>query len=449
MRFLLSKRISGSVLAASAVLAGVGFAAYRQAQPERANSQAANAVPGRVKVIRPAKERLQRTTTQPAQIEPYERADILARVPGYLKTVAVDIGDHVNRGDLMAEMWLPDLEEEKLQKQALVEQAEADLAQAEAFVKVSEALASAARAKAKEALAERIRYDADVAFRRSEHDRYRRLRMEGSVQQDQLDEKVNQLRAAEAAFAAATAAVDTANANVLADEARLAKARTDIRVAEAHLRYTETQLAGTTVMLAFGKLAAPFDGIVTRRFIHPGAFLQSAATSTSKPEPLLTLARVDRLRIVTDIPESESTLIKQGQPGLLRVDALRGHEFGAKVVRFADALDPATRTMRSELELDAPNSGTPGLRPGMFGSVSITLADVPDAVLLPTSTLLSVGGKPAVAIVEGGIARRRPIVLGWSDGVRMQIVKGLTGDEQVITDGKNTVQEGQAIEVVK
>ncbi len=445
---MLSKRVLGSALAMLALAAGVGFSAYRQVRSDAAKPQPAQAAPTRVKVVRPTKEHLKRTTVQPAQIEPYEKADILARVPGYIKTVAVDMGDRVKKGDLLAEMWLPDLEEEKLQKQALVERAKADLAQAEAFVKVSEALVSAAQAKAKEAFAERNKYDAEVDFRKSEHDRYRRLRMEGSVQQDQLDEKANQLRAAQASLAAAGAAIETANANALAEEARLAKARTDVRVANAHLRVAETQLAATIVMLAFGKLEAPFDGIVTRRNMHPGAFFQSGATSTAKPEALLTIVRADRLRIITDIPEGESTLIQKDQSGMLRVDAVRGREFSARVVRFADALDPATRTMRTELELE-PAAQARALRPGMFGSISISLADVPDAVMLPTSALVSVGGKPAVMIVEAGVARKREITLGWSDGVRMQIVKGLAGNELVITDGKNAVQDGQAVEVVK
>src|SRR5262249_57583656 len=86
------------------------------------------------------------------------------------------------------------------------------------------------------------------------------------------------------------------------------------------------------------------------------------------------------------------------------------------------------------------------LRPGMFGSVTIILAEHPDALLLPTSALVTSGGKQSVLIVVGGQARRREVELGYNDGVRVQITRGLSGDEQVITDGKNLVREGQAVE---
>src|SRR5262249_32126870 len=157
--------------------------------------------------------------------------------------------------------------------------------------------------------------------------------------------------------------------------------------------------------------------------------IQSAATG--KPDPLFTVARVDRLRIITDIREGDAGWLKVGQPAGFEADAARGQQFAGKVTRFADALDPATRTMRTEVELDAPVAG---LRPGMFGSVTITLVDAPNALVLPTSALLAGPGKPAVMIVEGGRARRHEIELGFNDGIRVQITGGLTGSEEILAD---------------
>jgi RND family efflux transporter MFP subunit len=116
-----------------------------------------------------------------------------------------------------------------------------------------------------------------------------------------------------------------------------------------------------------------------------------------------------------------------------------------KVVRFADALDSEGRMMRTEVELDTPAKT---LRPGMFGSVTIVLADVPDALMLPASCLSTSEGKPCVLVVENGQARTCEIELGLSDGRRVHVLDGLTGDEQVIADGKTQVRDGQAVEVI-
>ena len=102
--------------------------------------------------------------------------------------------------------------------------------------------------------------------------------------------------------------------------------------------------------------------------------------------------------------------------------------------------------MRTEVELDRPAAN---LRPGTFGSVTIVLADHPDDILLPTSALLVGSSKPAVMIVKDGKAHSQEVDLGCNDGVRIQINRGLTGDEQVITDGKNSVREGQPVEIAK
>jgi RND family efflux transporter MFP subunit len=172
--------------------------------------------------------------------------------------------------------------------------------------------------------------------------------------------------------------------------------------------------------------------------------MQSGATG--KADPLFAIARIDRMRIVTEIPESDSAWIKVGQMATLQVDAARGQRFPGKVARLADALDKKSRTMLVEVELDTP---TDLLRPGMYGSVTITLADYPNALLLPTSALLAGADKPSIMIVREGKAHRQEVGLGYNDGVRTQIVRGFTGDEQVITDGKNTAREGQAVEIAK
>ncbi len=410
--------------------------------------------PVRVKAVRPTREHLKRfTTPQPANVEPFEKIDVYAKASGYLLKLGqsrdgaggardLDIGDRVAKGQVLAELWVPEAEQEKRQQEALFEQARSEIGQAEAAEKAAAAMVTAARARVEEADAEVARHDAEVDYGEGEDARYKRMLAERTTSQDQADEKLRRLRVARSARAAAKAAVSTARANLAVEEARLSRARADVEGARARLKVAGANLQQAVILLDYASVRAPFDGVITRRHVDTGAFVQSA--TMGKAGPLFSLAHVDRLRIVTDVPDSEAAWVRVGQRAALKVDALRGQQFAGKVVRFADALDPATRTMRTEVELDR---AAEGLRPGMFGSLTLELVDRPDALLVPAGVLLPAADRPAVLVVEEGRARRQEIAVGYSDGIRLLVTNGLHGDEQVIADGKTAVRDGQAVEV--
>jgi multidrug resistance efflux pump len=318
---------------------------------------------------------------QPAYVAAYEQTDLYAKVAGYLeifgqvqrpdgKTGPVDIGDPVVKGQVLAVIAVPEMEQERVQKEALVAQAQAEVGQATAAVRGAEAMIEAKQAEVEEARSQVARYDADLAFRKAEHERIARLVRERAVQQGLEDEKLNQFRAAEAAKRASEASLMTADAEVRVEKAALVKAQADLVSAEARLIVARANLQHTVILLEYANIKAPYDGIVVRRTCERGTFVQSAASG--KPEPLFTIARVDRLRIVSDVPESEAGLVTVGQPALFHTDGSRVQPLSGKVARLAGGLDSATRTMRVEVELDGPG---PGLRPGMFGSLSILEPD--------------------------------------------------------------------------
>jgi RND family efflux transporter MFP subunit len=373
-------------------------------KPQTATHNPQSAV--RVKVARPTREHLKHLSTpQPAHVGPYEKADIYAKVAGYVQMLGpalgpdrkalldqdgqprpLDIGDRVEKDQVLAKLWVPEMEKELELKKALTKQSEADVK----------------------------KYEAERVFREAELARLEKMVKDKSVEEARLDEKRLQRDAVQAAIASAEARVQVA------------------------MRETEH----LQTLLNYATIRAPFTGLLTRRLVDTGAFVQSAATG--KPEPLFTLARIDRLRIIADIPEADASLVTIGQSATFQTNASRGQSLAGKVVRFADALESGTRTMRTEVELDAQ---TKVLRPGMFGSVTILLADSPDALMLPTTALLSGDGKTAVLIVEEGRALKREVELGLNDGVRMQVLGGLAGSEQVIVVGKDPVREGQPVEV--
>lgn len=452
--------MSGAGLAVVLLIVLPGCSGQQSAAQTQTGKQSPAAISGsdqriRVKVVRPTREPLKRQSTpQPAHVGPYEKTDIYARVSGYLDTFGqikspdgmmrpVDIGDRVAKDQVLAKLSVPEMEQERQQKVALVDQAQADVEQAEASSSAAEAMVDAAKAKLEESTSHIARYEAELAFRKGEYDRYDTLVKERAVRQELADEKLNQYRAAGAAHQAAKAALATDGANIKVEQAKFSKAKADVTSAKARVKVALANHEQTVIMLNYATIKAPYDGVITRRLVDTGAFVQSAATG--KAEPLFTLARVDRLRIISDIPEAEASLVKLGQTATLLVNASRGQQLNGKVIRFANALDSGTRTMRTEVELDGPAMI---LRPGSFGSVTILLGDFPNALMLPTGALVPGNGKTAVLVVEEGKAHLREVELGLNEGGRVQVIRGLTGSDQVIADGKTSVRDGQAVEIV-
>jgi multidrug resistance efflux pump len=262
------------------------------------------------------------------------------------------------------------MEQERRRKEALVEQAQAEVGQAQATASAADARIDAATAKIEEARANVARYEAEVAFRRSEHSRIATLVKEKAVQPALEDEKLQQLRVAEAAHQAANASLTTSQAELRVEKAALVKAQADKQNAEARVKVANANLQYTMILLEYANIKAPYDGIIVRRSGDTGAFVQSA--TSGNPDALFTIARVDKLRIVADLPESDARFVAVGQPALFHVGGSRSQRLPGKVARLAGALDSATRTMRIEVELDEPDSE---LRPGMFGSISILEGD--------------------------------------------------------------------------
>jgi HlyD family secretion protein len=306
--------------------------------------------------------------TQPAQVEPYEQTEILAKASGFVSRVHVDIGDKVEKDQFLADLWIPEMDEERLIRVASVDEASAAVLQMKAAIVAAESLVEAASAKLAEAQASVAQYESDVDFRRGEYNRIAQLVSKEALNQALLDEKQNQLRSAESALAGAKAAVASAEANVHVEKARVQLAQANFSHAGAQRKLAEADLKKTEVLMSYAQLRSPFAGLITHRSVDTGAFVASAVGNRS--EPLFTLYRVDRLRIVVDIPESQAARIRLGQKATLVVDALKTKSFRGTVKRTAGVLDARTRTLRVEAELDSPADE---LRPGMFGSLTIEL----------------------------------------------------------------------------
>src|SRR6266852_1022094 len=252
------------------VVALVGQGIFSSCKPSTAEPTKGATPPVAVQVVRPKRGPITRNVTLPGEVKAYQQATLYAKVAGYLKTIAVDKGDQVKEGTLLAEIEVPEL------------------------------------------LADRARYIAEVEVADLD---YKRL----SESQKKLPDLV------------VPQTVDNA------------KGKLD--VARASLERTET-------LLGFAKITAPFSGVITKRMVDPGAFIPAATSgSAAQNAALFMLMDFSKVRVQVTVPEPEVPFIKTGVRVKISVEELPGKIFDGSVTRFAQALDDATKTMLTEIEL--------------------------------------------------------------------------------------------------
>ncbi len=414
-------------------------------EPQQAADSGAEAGTLRVEVAHPTAGGIERQTTQPGSVIAYESADLYAKVSGYLKKQDVDIGSRVKVDDVLAEIEAPEFNKAVDQGRAAVNQAEAQVAQAEARIATAIALREAAEAGIKQADAEVDRAAAVRAFREKQYARIKSLFDLKSIDGRLVDEKLDEMEAARATEAAARAAVLTAKAQVGAAEAKVDQARADLTDSKAKVEVDQATRSKAQVFVEYTKIRSPYDGVVTKRNFFRGAFIRSA--DQGGLVPLLAVSRTDLMRVVVQVPDRDVPYIGPGNSATVRIDALPGAEFSGKVSRMADSEDPTTRTMRVEIDIPNPKNT---LREGMYGRVTIQLSQVSDALTIPSSCLTGTvdDGEAEVFVVQNGVAHRRKVRVGADNGLRMEILDGLTDKDVVIRRHNGPLKDGTRVQVL-
>ncbi len=399
----------------------------------------------RVETVKPQQGGLERTTTQPGTVIAFESAQLLAKVPGYLKSQAVDIGDHVRQGQVLAEIDAPERLKEVDQAKAAVGQANAQVAQALARIHTTEADEKAAEAAIKQAEAEVERAAATRALREKEYKRIEKLFELESVDEGLVDEKLDERDAARASERLAQAGVANAKALANAAAARIEQAKADANDAKAKVDLAAAALAKAEVFAGYLKIVSPYDGVVTNRNFFRGDFIRSA--DQNGHVPLLAVDRTDRMRVVVQIPDPDVPFTNPGDEAVVEIDNLPGVHFSGKVSRIADAEDTETRTMRAEIDL--PNEKN-RLRQGMYGRVTIRLVTSTTALRVPSSSLVGAmtDGKGAVYVCQHGVARLVPVQIGRDDGLHIEILQGLSPEDDVIHRPSAALFDGARVTVM-
>jgi len=199
--------------------------------------------------------------------------------------------------------------------------------------------------------------------------------------------------------------------------------------------------------LRYSRLTAPFSGVVTMRYVDPGAFIPAATSgSAAQTAAIVTIMDFNTVRVQVALPELEAALAREGQPVKASVEGLPGRMFEGKVSRLSYALDEATRTML--IEADLANSDL-ALRPGMYAIVKVGVEKHTDALTIPVEALVMEKVNAFVFVASGGKARKTAIKIGFNDGAKVEVLSGLTGNEAVILVGKLVLADGQAVNVTE
>jgi RND family efflux transporter MFP subunit len=341
-----------------------------------------------VGTVSPVKKDLDIRLSYTADISPNQVVNLFSRVDGYIAKLHVDKGDFVKSNQLLIEIDHRDY-------QHAVSQAKANLAAGTA--KVSQQ--NAALRNAKLTLA-----------------RMQALIAEQFISQQDLDN-------AQVNFDAAAAALESLQAQVKQMEVALAQAQTN---------------------LAYSYIRAPFAGYIAERNLDTGAYVTGTTASTSTlSRGMLSLHDIDTVRVLIEVVEKDIPLIKIGQKAELRAEAYPEQVFEGRVTRVVQALNRATRTMT--VEIDLPNRGHQ-LKGGMFARVEVMVGTHPDAVQIPIDAVSRLEDAQHVFVVQDGKARRINVEIGARSDNRVEITKGLTGDEEVIVSGKDLVHDGTPVQ---
>jgi RND family efflux transporter MFP subunit len=262
-------------------------------------------------------------------------------------------------------------------------------------------------------------------------------------------EATKQLESAEAALAAN-------RATTLKRQAKVEAAVSEVELAGQKVRGAEAEVRRLNVLIGFATITAPFDGVITRRWVDPGAIIKDPGAT------LLTLMQIDRIRVLIDVPQRDVPYLNareqnpnpdgRGDSVIVRMPALRDGAIQGYITRVSRSLDPVTRTMRAEIELDNKDFV---LQPGMYGSASVLVEDRPSVLTLPASSLMRRGEGLVevyqVAHVTGdgderrGVLKRLPVVLGIDDGKEVEIRSGIKDDDLIVLRATGVMRADETV----
>jgi RND family efflux transporter MFP subunit len=342
------------------------------------------------------------TVTLSGEFVPFQQVDVHAKVAGYIREIVIDVGDHVRAGQTLAVLEVPELS--------------AQLQGADAAVRRSQDAIRRSKSD----------LDRTASLHAAAHSDYARLEQAsqtrpGLIAQQELDDVQAKDKEGEAQMSA--------------DEAALSEAGNELEVALAE----QKRLSALT---GYTRITAPFDGVVTRRYVDKGALVQAGTSSNTQALPVVSVAETDLFRLTLPVPESAVPTIHTGTAVTVHVPALN-RNFEGRVSRFADAVNQETRTMHTEVDVHNPDGS---IVQGMYAEVTLTLTKTDDALTVPIQAVTRNGSQASVLVVNAQ-DRIEPhdVQLGMEQADSIQVISGLNPNEKVVIGSPSEFRPGERV----
>lgn len=324
------------------------------------------------------------TVSLPGTTSPYTTANIFARASGYIDKRNVDIGDHVKQGQLLAEIVAPELDHQIVQAQATLELNKATLRQNQANRDLAQ-----------------ITLNRDLP-----------LVKKGWVTQQQ-------------------GSIDEQNLKALA--AAVSVAQQSIAAQEAQLKVLEQEKV-------YQKVVAPFDGVITQRNIDVGTLVQADATSGTF---MFTLMQTDVIRTQVYVPQDQAFGLQPGVEAAVKIPEIPDRTFPGKVTRIADALQPDTRTLLTEIDVPNPDGA---MDPGVYCTVELHIPRKVPSLLVPAEAIIFDRDGLHVAVVENGVARMHKVSVARDLGTEVEVNSGVKKGDRVILNPPVDLVQGSKVD---
>jgi RND family efflux transporter MFP subunit len=357
----------------------------------------------RAAVVKVQRKNISSTLEIASEFLPYQEIDVYAKVSGYIQKLYVDWGTHVKQGQLLAVLEIPELQQQLLQDEASVRRADQEVS----------------RAREEQSRAESAYSVAHVTYQRLAD--VQKSRPELVAQQE----------------------IDVAQGKDLEASAGVSSSKDALAAAEQALLAAKAALDKDKALFAYARMTAPFDGVVTQIYAYTGALLPAGTSATKGDSALCHLSQNNLLRLVIPVPERAVPDISDGETLEINVSALH-KTFAGKIIRFSDQIDPATRTMHTEVTVPNVNYE---LVPGMYASAKIPLHTVTNVLTIPMQAVQSIGTGEGIVLVvnSSNHLERREVKLGLQSASDTEVLSGVNENDTVIFGEQNQFKEGQQV----
>src|SRR6202789_34573 len=338
-----------------------------------------------------------------SEFQPLQEIEVYAKVSGYIKKLYVDWGTHVKQGQLLAELEIPELQQQLQQDEASVRRSDQDLSRAREELNRAQSTYTVA------------------------HLTYSRLAGVQKVRPELVAQEE----------------VDAAQGKDLEADAGVSSAKDAVSAAEQGLLAAKAALGKDQALFGYSRITAPFDGVVTQIYAYTGALLPAGTSSNKGDLALCQLSQNDILRLVIPVPERAVADVHVGDTVNIEVSQA-GNSFAGKIVRSSDQIDTQTRTMHTEVQVPNPKYL---LVPGMYASVKIPLHSALNVLSVPVQAVNSSGNGAGTVLLVNAANRieRRDIKLGLQTATEAEVLSGLNENDRVIFGEQNQFKVGELV----